>query len=214
MDQSTNKGYRAWTNTTLGKKKTKYNSNRFFPLSQIVMKFKIVKKSSSQNLYHIQRTCTCNTGTGEKYGSAHLTENACGKESNATLRSKALSASCWLVRSDSQGFWFVARNAKDTATRKLACVSWKSPENFFSHPKSLPKISCKRFHVFLLNAPIFRARKWACDFNSDNSRVPSEDPENFSGDFSAGKISAFEHCLTKSAKCLQKSGRLHFLKNT
>ena len=66
--------------------------------------------------------------------------------------------------------------------------------------------------MFLLNAPIFRARKWARDFNSDNSRVPSEDPENFSGDFLAGKISAFEHCLTKSAEFLQKSGRLHFLK--
>ena len=149
------------------------------------MKFKILKKSSSQNLYHIQRTCTCSTGTGK------------GIESNTTLRSKALTASCWLVRSDSQGFWFVARNAKDTTTRKLACVSWKSPENFFSHPKSLPKISRKHFYVFLLNAPIFRARKWARDFNSDNSWVLSEDPENFSGDFSAGKISAFEHCLTK-----------------
>ena len=32
-------------------------------------------------------------------------------------------------------------------------------KTFFSHPKSLPKVSRKRFHVFLLNASIFRARQ-------------------------------------------------------
>ena len=67
---------------------------------------------------------------------------------------------------------------------------------FFFHPKSLSKVSRKRFHVFFLNAPIFRAWKWARNFNSDNSWVLSEKSWKLSRDFSAGKISACEHALT------------------
>ena len=77
-------------------------------------------------------------------------------------------------------------------------------KRFFLTQKVSRKFPRKRFHVFLLNAPIFRARKWARNFNSDNSRVLSEDPENVSGDFSTGKISACKHWLTKSAECLHK----------
>ena len=73
MDQSTNKGYRAWTNTTLGKKKTKYNSNRFFPLSQIVMELKILKKSRQAKISNIYSVLVhAALVLGEKYRSVHL----------------------------------------------------------------------------------------------------------------------------------------------
>ena len=127
MDQSTNKGYRAWTNTTLGKKKTKYNSNR--------MELKIVKKSSSQNLYHIRRTCTCSTGTGEKYGSAHLTENAGRhrKQYNVTVKStQRVLLTSWEWQS---GFLVCCSKCKRYGYGE-ACVRFvKVPGKLFFSPK-------------------------------------------------------------------------------
>ena len=63
-----------------------------------------------------------------------------------------------------------------------------SRKTFLSHSKSLSKVSRKRFHVFLLNTPIFRARKWARNFNSDNYLVLSEDPENGRETFRPAKL--------------------------
>ena len=119
-------------------KKAKYNSSRCFRLSQIVMELKILKKSRQAKISNIYSVVVhAALVLGEKYRSVHLPNRRkaqkaiqCYGQKHSTRPANQLGMT---VRVQ-----FVARNARNTATRKLAFVSRKSPESFsFSPKKSL-----------------------------------------------------------------------------